>query len=215
MTERPPHGSARPGGRTARTRAAVLAAAYEELDRDSFAALTLDRLARRSGVHVSTIRRRWRTVEGVVVDLLAEHSSTLPTPDTGDFRRDLTQLTQAIADFNNALRNRNVIQGLLVAAAHDSRVEEIVRVAFVRRTEEVTLIARQAVERGEIPEGTEAREVVAALAAPLYYRVLILRGFIDERLVRTTVEATYQAAVAGVFVPEGEREGKCEGECEG
>ncbi|MEV5770407.1 TetR-like C-terminal domain-containing protein [Streptomyces antimycoticus] len=185
----------------------MLAAAYEELDRDSFAALTLDRLARRSGVHVSTIRRRWRTVEGVVVELLAERGSTLPTPDTGDFRRDLAQLTQAIADFNNALRNRNVLQGLLAAAAHDPRVEEIVRAAFVRRIEEVTLIARQAVERGEIPEDTDPREVIAALAAPLYYRVLILRGSIDERLVHTTVETTYQAARSGVFVHKGDREG--------
>ncbi|OPF82100.1 TetR family transcriptional regulator [Streptomyces antioxidans] len=202
MTERPPHGSARPGGRTARTRAAVLAAAYEELDRDSFAALTLDRLARRSGVHVSTIRRRWRTVEGVVVDLLAERSSTLPTPDTGDFRRDLSELTQAIADFNNTMRNRNLMQGLIAAAAHDPRVEDILRTAFVRRTEEVTLIVRNAVERGDIPEATDAWEVIATLGAPLYYRVLILRGAIDERLVQTTVETTYQAARAGVFVRE-------------
>ncbi|GAA1682720.1 TetR/AcrR family transcriptional regulator [Streptomyces yatensis] len=192
-----------------------MAAAYEELDRDSFAALTLDRLARRSGVHVSTIRRRWRTVEGVVVELLAERSSMLPTPDTGDFRRDLTQLTQAIADFNNALRNRNVLQGLLAAAAHDPRVEEIVRAAFVRRIEEVTLIARQAVERGEIPEDTDPREVIAALAAPLYYRVLILRGSIDERLVHTTVETTYQATVAGVFVRKESREGNRKGDREG
>ncbi|WP_413800432.1 TetR-like C-terminal domain-containing protein [Streptomyces iranensis] len=203
MTERPPHGSARPGGRTARTRAAVLAAAYEELDRDLFAELTLDRLARRSGVHVSTIRRRWRTVEGVVVDLLAERSSTLPTPDTGDFHRDLRELTQAIADFNNALRNRNVMQGLLAAAAHDTRVEEIVRNAFVRRTEEVTLIVRNAVERGDVPEETDAWEVIASLGAPLYYRVLILRGSIDDRLVHTTVEATYQAARSGVFARKG------------
>nr|WP_236057636.1 TetR-like C-terminal domain-containing protein [Streptomyces sabulosicollis] len=192
-----------PGGRTARTRAAVLAAAYEELDRDSFAALSLDRLARRSGVHVSTIRRRWRTVEGVVVDLLAERSSTLPTPDTGDFRRDLMELTQAIADFNNTLRNRNVMQGLIAAAAHDTGVEEILRTAFVRRTEEVTLIVRNAVGRGDIPEGTDAREVIASLGAPLYYRVLIMRGAIDERLVHTTVETTYQAARSGVFVRKG------------
>ncbi|AGP56418.1 hypothetical protein M271_24620 [Streptomyces rapamycinicus NRRL 5491] len=181
----------------------MLAAAYEELDRDSFAELTLDRLARRSGVHVSTIRRRWRTAEGVVVDLLAERSSTLPTPDTGDFHRDLSELTQAIADFNNALRNRNVMQGLLAAAAHDTRVEEIVRNAFVRRTEEVTLIVRNAVERGDIPAETDAWEVIASLGAPLYYRVLILRGSIDDRLVHTTVEATYQATRSGVFVRKG------------
>ncbi|MGR3936754.1 TetR-like C-terminal domain-containing protein [Streptomyces sp. BRA346] len=199
MNARPPHGSARPGGRTARTRAAVLAAAYDALGAASFSALTLDQLAERSGVHVSTIRRRWRTVEGVVVDLLAERSSTLPTPDSGDFRQDLHELAQTIGDFTDALRNRNVIQGLLAAAAHDPRVEEIVRAAFVGRTEEVTRIVRHAVERGELPADTDAKDVIAALGAPFYYRVLILRGPIDARLVRTSAEAVYQAARAGVF----------------
>ncbi|MFF7648932.1 TetR-like C-terminal domain-containing protein [Streptomyces sp. NPDC007983] len=199
MNARPPHGSARPGGRTARTRAAVLAAAYEALDAESFNALTLDKLAERSGVHVSTIRRRWRTVEGVVLDLLAERSSTLPTPDSGDFRRDLHELAQAIGDFNNALRNRNVIQGLLAAAAHDSGIEEIVRGAFVGRIDEVTRIVRHAIDRGELPEDTDAMDVIAALGAPFYYRVLILRRPIDARLVRTSAEAVYEAARAGVF----------------
>lgn len=199
MTQRPPHGSARPGGRTARTRAAVLAAAFEELGAEAFSALTLDRLAQRSGVHVSTIRRRWRTVEGVVVDLLAQHSETLPTPDSGDFRRDLHELARAIADFSGALRNRNVIQGLLAAAAQDPRVEEIVRAAFVARTEQVTVIVRNAIVRGELPPDTDGREVIAALGAPFYYRLLILRAPVDAHLAHLSAEAVYHAARAGVF----------------
>ncbi|WP_431045869.1 TetR-like C-terminal domain-containing protein [Streptomyces sp. P1-3] len=199
MTERPPHGTARPGGRTARTRAAVLAAALEELDADEYGALTLDRLAKRSGVHVSTIRRRWRTVEGVVVDLLAQHSTAIPTPDSGDLLRDLRELAQAIADFHATLRNRNLIEGIVAAAARDARVAEIVRGAFAARTEHVTRIVRHAVERGELAPDTDATEVIAALSAPFYYRMLVMRGPIDARLVRTSAEAAYQAARAGAF----------------
>ncbi|WP_055545777.1 TetR-like C-terminal domain-containing protein [Streptomyces sp. NBRC 110028] len=199
MNARPPHGSARPGGRTARTRAAVLAAAYDELDAESFSALTLDKLARRSGVHASTIRRRWRTVEGVVLDLLAERAATLPTPDSGDFRRDLHELARFIGDFNDSLRNRNVIQGLVAAAAHDVRAEEVVRDTFAGRIEDRTPIVRRAIDRGEVPADTDAKAVIGALAAPFYYRVLILRGSIDARLVRTSAEAAYEAARAGVF----------------
>lgn len=199
MNARPPHGSARPGGRTARTRAAVLAALYDALGAESFGALTLDKLARRSGVHVSTIRRRWRSVEGVVLDMLAERASTLSTPDSGDFRRDLHELAQAIGDFNNALRNRNVIQGLVAAAAHDPRIEEIVRDTFVGRVDERAQIVRRAIDRGELPADTVGKDVIAALGAPFYYRVLILRRPIDARLVRTSAEAAYAAARAGVF----------------
>ncbi|MFE6163816.1 TetR-like C-terminal domain-containing protein [Streptomyces sp. NPDC056486] len=199
MTERPPPGSARPGGRTARTRAAVLAAALDELDAAGFEALTLDKLAARSGVHASTIRRRWRTVEGVVVDLLAQHSSTIPTPDTGDFRQDLHELAQAVADFQAAPRNYHLIEGIVAAAAHDARIADIVRGAFTTRIERVTQLVRRAVDRGELPPDVRAIEVIEALSAPFYYRLLILRGAVDERLVHTSAEAAFHAAHAGVF----------------
>ncbi|MFJ5225585.1 TetR-like C-terminal domain-containing protein [Streptomyces sp. NPDC088400] len=198
-TERPPHGSARPGGRTARTRAAVLAAALEELGTREFSALTMDTLAERSGVHVSTIRRRWRTVEGVVIDLLSQHSATIPTPDSGDFRRDLHELAQAIAEFHGTLRNRNVIEGIIAAAAHDPHIADIVRATFTARIEHVTRIVGHAVARGELSPDVDAKEVIEALSAPFYYRILVLRGSVDERLVQLSAEAAYHAAHAGVF----------------
>ncbi|MET7661051.1 TetR-like C-terminal domain-containing protein [Streptomyces sp. NPDC005463] len=191
-------GAARPGGRTARTRAAVLRATLEELDETGFGGLTLDKLAARSGVHVSTIRRRWRSVEGVVVDLLAQHSRTIHTPDSGEFRQDLYELAQAIADFHAMPRSRNLIEAV-VAAAHDPRIAEIVRGAFTARTEVVTQLVRRAVARGEVPPDTDAYEVIAALSAPFYYRLLIMRSAIDARLARTSAEAAYRAACGGVF----------------
>ncbi|MEU8486486.1 TetR/AcrR family transcriptional regulator C-terminal ligand-binding domain-containing protein [Streptomyces sp. NPDC048641] len=203
MTERPQHGSARPGGRTARTRAAVLAAALHELDEAGFGALTLDKLAARSGVHVSTIRRRWRSVEGVVVDLMAQHSKTIATPDSGEFRQDLYELAEAIAGFHALPRSRNLVEAMVAAAAYDPHIADLVRGAFVARTEVVTQLVRRAVERGEVPPDTDAYEVIAALSAPFYYRLLIMRADIDERLVAASAEAAYRAARGGVFGGEG------------
>ncbi|MFE0107197.1 TetR-like C-terminal domain-containing protein [Streptomyces sp. NPDC059009] len=197
---RPPHGAARPGGRTARTRAAVLAAALAELDEGGFGALTFDRLAARSGVHVSTLRRRWRTVEMVTVDLLLQYASgTIPTPDTGSLRGDLCQLARNIADFHAVPRNRSLIEGIVVAAAQDPGAAEVVRSLFVARIKQVSAIVVRAVERGEVPADTDPDEVIEAMGAPFYYRILILRGPIDDRLVRLSAEAAYRAAVAGVF----------------
>ncbi|MFI8786573.1 TetR/AcrR family transcriptional regulator C-terminal ligand-binding domain-containing protein [Streptomyces sp. NPDC055105] len=203
MTERPQHGSARPGGRTARTRAAVLAAALYELEETGFSGLTLDKLAARSGVHVSTIRRRWRSVEGVVVDLMAQHSKTIATPDSGEFRQDLYELAEAIAGFHAQPRSRNLVEAMVAAAAYDPHIADLVRGAFVARTEVVTALVHRAVDRGEVPPGTDAYEVIAALSAPFYYRLLIMRGSIDERLVRVSAEAAYRAARGGVFGGEG------------
>lgn len=55
-------GETPPGGRTARTRDVVLAAVREELEAAGLNAL----IAARSGVHVMTIRRRGRSVGGVI-----------------------------------------------------------------------------------------------------------------------------------------------------
>src|SRR5689334_17894869 len=91
-------GAVRPGGRTARTRAAVLAAARDELEAGGYAGLTLEKVAARSGVHLATLYRRWRTVEGLVVDLLGELGKTeIPIPDTGSFKDDLRALALEIA----------------------------------------------------------------------------------------------------------------------
>src|SRR5207248_10505689 len=54
-------GTLRPGGRTARTRAAVFEATLAELALRGYADLSLDGVAARSGVHKTTIYRRWRS----------------------------------------------------------------------------------------------------------------------------------------------------------
>ncbi|MEU6672815.1 hypothetical protein [Streptomyces sp. NPDC046925] len=115
----------------------------------------------------------------MVVDLLAQHSATIPTPESGDFRQDLHELARAIAD--------------------------IVRGAFMARTEHVARLVHRAVEQVELPPDTQAKEVIAALSARLcyrlLYRLLTLRGPIDDRLVHASAEAACHAEHAGVFNP--------------
>ena len=47
------------GGRSARVREAVLGAAFAELDERGYGGFSIDAMARRSGVHKTTIYRRW------------------------------------------------------------------------------------------------------------------------------------------------------------
>ena len=77
----------RPAGRARpEIRAAVLAATLAELTENGYAALTVDNVARRSGVHKTTIYRRWKDREGLVADAVAERAATAkipsPTPAT-------------------------------------------------------------------------------------------------------------------------------------
>src|SRR5579875_2521841 len=87
------NGTTRPGGRTARTRTAVLAATLAELAERGYAELTVEQIAQRSGVHKTTVYRRWGGVDGLLVDALGEASADDWTaPDTGTLLGDLTAI---------------------------------------------------------------------------------------------------------------------------
>ena len=79
---------ARPGGRSADVRARVFGAVREALEGGDPAALTIEEVARRSGVHKATIYRRWLSTAGLVADLLVALTPVeTPLPDTGDLRQ--------------------------------------------------------------------------------------------------------------------------------
>ena len=83
-------GTVRPGGRTARVRAAVLRAAGDVLAEQGFAHLDLADVARRAEVGKTTVYRRWGSVTGLVADLLAEMAEeSLPRAETGGVLGDL------------------------------------------------------------------------------------------------------------------------------
>lgn len=82
-------GSRRPGGRTARTREAVLAAVRATLA-DPEAELTVPAVANRAGVHATTVYRRWQTIESLLLDVMvSDVRRASPVPATGDLRADL------------------------------------------------------------------------------------------------------------------------------
>ena len=92
-------GVTRPGGRTARTREAVHAATRELLAESEDGTVELAEVAARSGVHVATIYRRWRTAEGLVIDTIVDELATRsPLPATGDLRADLLTWATKLLD---------------------------------------------------------------------------------------------------------------------
>src|SRR5580658_9819825 len=78
-------------------RRTVLAAAFEELAANGFDAATVAGVAKRSGVHETTVYRRWTTRENLFVAALLERSAdAIPTPDTGTVRGDLLAIVREV-----------------------------------------------------------------------------------------------------------------------
>ncbi|MFI0258895.1 TetR/AcrR family transcriptional regulator [Streptomyces sp. NPDC017056] len=212
-TAQPPPGGARPGGRTARTRQAVLEAVFDELGEGGYAALTMERIAQRSGVHVATIYRRWRSVEGLVCELMTDLSAEVPLPDTGTLAGDLRALARAIAAFYSEPRYRGLLEAVVSAAAREPAAADVLREFFDDRLRLAGRMVHRAVDRGELPAEADADAIMAALGAPFYYRLLISRRPVDLRLADCAADAAWTAALAGVFThTEGHTERHAEGD---
>jgi AcrR family transcriptional regulator len=88
----------RPGGRTESNRVAVFAAVAELLREHPGEPLVIADVAERSGVHATTIYRRWKTPEALALDVaVARLQERSPLPDTGSLRGDLLAFATTVA----------------------------------------------------------------------------------------------------------------------
>ncbi|GAB2719062.1 TetR-like C-terminal domain-containing protein [Kitasatospora kifunensis] len=196
----PEPGTVRPGGRTARVRAAVLRATGDALAEHGFAQLDLADIARRAEVGKTTVYRRWGTVAGLVADLLVDMAEqSLPRTETGSLLADLTANARLVQRTLSDPRQGALFKAVLAAATCDPRTAEALHRFYDTRVGEWAPCVEEAVERGELPPGTDAREVIRAVSAPLYYRLLTSPAPLDEAAADRAANAAVSAARAGVY----------------
>ncbi|MEO3747498.1 TetR/AcrR family transcriptional regulator [Plantactinospora sp. B5E13] len=193
-------GTIRPGGRTARVRAAVLRAAGDALVEHGFDHLDLADVARRAEVGKTTVYRRWGTVAGLVADLLTDMAEqSLPRADTGSLIEDLRANARLVQRTLVDPRQGALFRAVIVAATCDPRAAEALHRFYAIRIAEWAPCVQQAVRRGELPSSTDPSEVIRAVSAPLYYRLLVSGDPIDEAVADRAAEAAAAAARAGVY----------------
>lgn len=193
-------GTVRPGGRTAKVRAAVLQATQDELVERGFDGLSMDQVAARAGVGKTTVYRRWGTTARLVTDLmteLAEQSS--PPPGTGGIDGDLRANALSVLGAINDPRLGATFQAVIAAATCDEEAATALRAFYTRRIAEWAKVVDAAVDRGELPPGTDGPELIRAVSAPLYYRLVVTREPVDEVIAERAASRALAAARAGAF----------------
>jgi AcrR family transcriptional regulator len=189
----------RPPGRGPKVRAAVLAATLGELAETGYAALTVDNVARRAGVHKTTVYRRWRNRESLVADAVTELAGTrVPFPDEDDIGAGLRALARSLVRFLASPVGGAVIAVMASDARRIPEVADAQRRFFDRYRQAAHAIAR-ATARGELPAGTDPAEVVRSVIAPIYLRVLVTAEPISQSIADAAADAALAAARAGAL----------------
>ncbi|MFF5208232.1 TetR/AcrR family transcriptional regulator [Streptosporangium sp. NPDC000396] len=191
----------RPGGRSARVRTAALDATLAELADRGYDELTVEAVATRSGVHKATLYRRWGGVDGLIADVLSR-SAEQPwqVPETGSLRGDLHAITRAVYTGFADPQEGAAPRALIVAALRSPQAAGALTRFFEARQVSAAEVVVRAVARGELPEGTDAVDVVRTACAPLYYRLFVTGEPFDETAAHRAAETALAAARAGVFV---------------
>lgn len=195
----------RPNGRSARVRRQVLDAVRTQLVEGGFDLLTMDTVAARSGVHRTTVYRRWRDVGGLLADVLADATGDdWSPPETGSLETDLAAVNREI---HAALTADPPISAALIAASFRSpQAAEALRTFWADRYARCAAIVWRAVDRGEVPPDTDPDAVLIATTAPIYHTLVLLRAPADSDLAVRAAHQVGVAARAGAFArPSGER----------
>jgi len=189
----------RPGGRTARTHAAALHATVAELAAHGYEELTVERVAARSGVHKTTLYRRWGGRRGLVADAVeAFAAGAIQVPDTGNVREDLRRWARSIVAMLTARDSAAVVRALF-STSETPEIRDLRRRFYRTRSAMVVPIVERAVARGELPAGTDAAEVIRQVGAPLYYRFLVIAEPLTAAVADLAADAALAAARDGVF----------------
>jgi AcrR family transcriptional regulator len=191
--------SRRPGGRTARVRADVLGAVNALLVEQGYDAVSIEAVAERSGVHRTTIYRRWGSVAMLLVDLLnlGTEDDWRP-PDTGSLLGDLTGLNRELFDALTA--EPSVTTAVIAASFRTPEAADALSRFWADRYRRCEVVVQRAVARGEIPPDTDARRLLVSATGPLYH----LRILLQQPMTRADADAFAHAALAGLAADGGE-----------
>ena len=153
------------------------------------AGVTVSEIAKRAGVHPTSIQRRWGSRESVMLDALLTYSEeTLPIPDTGALRDDLIAFGRSIAAYLSTPLGEAVAQAM--AAVEDDPLLATNRTQFWQSRYDIArVIVERAIDRREMAADSDPQLALELLVAPLHFRKLLTRQPIDDSFVEHVVDA--------------------------
>jgi AcrR family transcriptional regulator len=176
-------------------RRTVLAAAFEEVVANGFDGATVAGVAKRSGVHETTVYRRWVTRENLLVAALLERSAdAIPAPDTGSTREDLLAMVRGVIAYAGSAEGTAVLRAALLPVDDDYAGA---REAFwARRLDALSPVVTRGIERGDVRADIDARLLLEMLVAPIHGRLLLTGEPVDDDFAQQLVDQTLTGAAS-------------------
>jgi AcrR family transcriptional regulator len=176
-------------------RRTVLAAAFEELVAHGFDGATVAGVAKRSGVHETTVYRRWTTRENLLAAALTERSAdVIPAPDTGSTRNDLLTIVREVLAYVGSPAGTAVLRAATLPV--DSAYDDARKAFWTHRFDALLPVVARGIERGDLRADIDGRLLLEMLIAPIHGRLLLTGEGIDADIAERLVEAALHGVAA-------------------
>jgi AcrR family transcriptional regulator len=141
-------------------------------------------LAARAGVGKGAIYRRHGSKDELVTAAIASLvSEEIVVPDTGSTRNDLLVLMREAVEVYRGSGAGRLMPNLVGAMAQKPALAKAVREGFLAgRRAALSEVLTRGIERGDLRPDLDVELALDVLGGPLFYRLLITGGPIDERL---------------------------------
>jgi AcrR family transcriptional regulator len=179
--------------RVERSKKLVLAAAYDLLTEVGLSGMSVDEVARRSGVAKTTIYRHWPSRTSLLLEACHQLSTKPQAPDTGSLKGDLEMLASAIVRFLH-LPQSTVLPSIIDAGERDKELAQLQSSELCEVQDAFRAVIERGKRRGELPTRENAQELIAGILGPLFFRRWFSREGLDEALAKRVVARALRKA---------------------
>ena len=183
----------RPRSRSADTR--ILKAALKLVEAGGFQSVTMEAIAATANVARTTIYRRWRNKESVIMDaFLEEVGPTIAFPALPNARESVRLQMKLLA---KAFRGKAglLIRSLLAEAQFNPELQTAFRERWIaKRRASAIAVIKAGIVSGELPSRIDPDILLDVLYGGLYYRLLIGTGAISDDY----VDSVWDTVIGGL-----------------
>lgn len=174
----------------------VLKAASDLVDRLSYDAVTIDAVARASGVSKSTLYRHWPSRQVLVLEAFTYKTNLLTrVDDTGDVARDLYAYLVALTFCLTGGGAASTVANLLAEAIRsDEFAVKYQRSLLRERRQGFLAILRRGQRRGQLRDDVDLTMVTDAVYGAIHHRLIATKQDIDKAFLQRLGRFAIQGA---------------------
>lgn len=166
---------------------AILNATLKILSEGGYSALTIDRVAATARASKTTIYRRWKTKEHLILAVFSQFP--MPEPVAGpSLEADLFAMFGQFAKIMDNSPLRGVLPKLVADCVNDPQLSAALIQVNERRRVPIRQVLNHAITRGELPPDTDIELAIDVIQGAISIRLYFLLDQLSEDWVRSLVK---------------------------